>query len=255
MDKDPILWEECTWPEIRDLTERTKMVIIPFGSTEQHGYHLPLNTDTETVYYIAKRVSAETRVPVAPPLPYCCSQGHIGFPGTMTLRSETLTHVTQELCQSLYKTGIRKILLLNGHMYNIGPLLSARENLKDILPDLLIKTMNYWDVLSAEFSKLDAEDCPVVFGRPVNIHGNISETAYMLAIRPDLVKMDRAVNDPGYQSHFDYPFNQVSKTGAIGTRITEATADRGNRIIDAAVEGLCQYVRAQMEEGPKYPPE
>src|SRR5262244_1583471 len=78
-----ILWEEFNWKDIEKLTTRMKMVIIPIGSCEQHGPHLPLDTDTIDCYEVAKRVSAKTGVPVIPPLVYGCSQSHGDFPGTL----------------------------------------------------------------------------------------------------------------------------------------------------------------------------
>lgn len=103
------------------------MVIVPVGACEQHGPHLPLAVDTIGCYEIAKRVSGKTGVRVVPPMMYGCSQSHGKFPVTLSIRPETMTRMICEIAEWLYKSNIRKILLLNGHMWNWCPLYSARE--------------------------------------------------------------------------------------------------------------------------------
>jgi creatinine amidohydrolase len=108
-----ILWDDLSWKDIQKLTQGMKMVIIPIGACEQHGPHLPLSVDTIDCYEVAKRVSAKTRVPVIPPLTYGCSQSHGNFPGTLSLRPETMIRMICDIVEWLYRSGIRKILLLN----------------------------------------------------------------------------------------------------------------------------------------------
>ena len=86
----PILWEELSWKGIEKLTQHMNMVIVPVGACEQHGPHLPLAVDTIDCYEIARRVSAKIQVPVIPPLIYGCSQSHGNFPGTLSIRPETM---------------------------------------------------------------------------------------------------------------------------------------------------------------------
>ena len=93
----PILWEELTWKDVNVLTKTMKMAIIPTAACEQHGPHLPLSVDTIDCYEVAKRVSAKTGVPVVPPLTYGCSQSHGNFPGTLSLRPETMMKVICEI--------------------------------------------------------------------------------------------------------------------------------------------------------------
>ncbi len=114
-----ILWDELSWKDVEEITKNIKMVILPIGACEQHGPHLPLGVDTIDCYEIAKRVSAKTGVPVIPPIIYGVSQSHGKFPGTISIRPETMIKMICEICEWLYNnSGIRKILLLNGHMWN-----------------------------------------------------------------------------------------------------------------------------------------
>ena len=245
---NPILWEELTWKDVDRLTKTMKMAIIPTAACEQHGPHLPLAVDTIDCYEVAKRVSAKTGVPVVPPLTYGCSQSHGNFPGTLSLRPDTMMKVICEIAEWLYKSRIRKILILNGHMWNWGPIYSARENLRYDFPELQVRVLNWWEVTPATMSKL-VEDCPVF---PSYIHANISETACVLAARPDLVDMQKVVDEHDYETFFEYRMDQYSKSGVVGRGATKATAELGEKLFTMVVDALVPMVKnALTEEKPK----
>jgi creatinine amidohydrolase len=245
---NPILWEELTWKDIDRLTKTMKMAIIPTAACEQHGPHLPLAVDTIDCYEVAKRVSAKTGVPVVPPLTYGCSQSHGNFPGTLSLRPDTMMKVICEIAEWLYKSRIRKILILNGHMWNWGPIYSARENLRYDFPELQVRVLNWWEITPATMSKL-VEDCPVF---PSYIHANISETACVLAARPDLVDMQKVVDEYDYETFFEYRMDQYSKSGVVGRGATKATAELGEKLFTMVVDALVPMVKnALTEEKPK----
>src|ERR671923_315181 len=168
----PVLWEELSWKDIENLTKTMKMVIVPIGACEQHGPHLPLAVDTIDCYEIAKRVSSKTGVPVIPPLMYGCSQSHGKFPGTVSIRPETMIRMICEIAEWLYNSNIRKILLLNGHMWNWGPLYSARENMRYDYPDLQVKVLDWW-ATTPDIMAQSTKDCPAlpsyVPDPPINI--------------------------------------------------------------------------------------
>ena len=239
-----ILWEELTWKDVKKLTKNMKMAIIPTAACEQHGPHLPLAVDTIDCYEVAKRVSAKTGVPVVPPLVYGCSQSHGNFPGTLSLRPETMMKVICEIAEWLYKSEIRKILILNGHMWNWGPIYSARENLRYDYPDLQVRVLNWWETTSKTMDKL-VEDCPVF---PSYIHANISETACVLAARPDLVNMEEAVNEDDYETFFEYRMDEYSKSGVVGRGATKATAELGEKLFGVVVDALVPMVKNALEE-------
>jgi creatinine amidohydrolase len=119
------------------------MVILPVGAVEQHSLHLPLNVDYLLPDQIARAVSAETGVPVMPPIPYGHSSNHAGFPGTFSLRPETLQLVVEELCGWVYDCGFRKVLFLNGNLPNQFPLQCAVINLITKHPDFRLRTLNW----------------------------------------------------------------------------------------------------------------
>jgi creatinine amidohydrolase len=244
----PILWEELTWKDVDKLTRTMKMAIIPTAACEQHGPHLPLSVDTIDCYEVAKRVSERTGVPVVPPLTYGCSQSHGDFPGTLSIRPETMTRMICEIAEWLYRSRIRKVLILNGHMWNWGPIYSARENLRYDFPDLQVRVLNWWETTPNTMAKL-VEDCPVF---PSYIHANIAETACVLAVRPDLVDMTEAVDEEDYETFFEYRMDHYSKTGVVGRGATKASAKLGQELFQMVVDQLVPMVeKALAEKNPR----
>lgn len=241
---NPILWEELTWKDVDKLTKTMNMVIIPTAACEQHGPHLPLAVDTIDCYEVAKRVSAKTGVPVVPPLTYGCSQSHGNFPGTLSLRPDTMMKVICEISEWLYRSRIRKILILNGHMWNWGPIYSARENLRYDFPELQVRVLNWWETTPTTMSKL-VEDCPVF---PSYIHANLSETSCVLAARPELVNMREAVDEDDYETFFEYRMDQYSKSGVVGRGATKSTPELGEKLFTMVVDALVPMVKNALNE-------
>jgi len=238
----PILWEELSWKDIEELTRETKMAILPVAATEQHGPHLPLCVDTLEGYEIAKRISSRTRIPVLPPIVYGCSQGHGSFPGTLSVRPETLSRVVREICEWLYKSGIRKVILLNCHAWNLGPLLSAKEDLRADHLDLQVRVLSPLDIAvrAAKEYVADVDD-------PNHAHGNVAETAEVLSLRPDLVDLSAAVDEQDKPYFFEYRMDQISQSGAIG-KPSNATKEFGERMLEAITAELIPIIELAKKE-------
>ncbi|MGE5561055.1 MAG: creatininase family protein [Chloroflexota bacterium] len=176
---------ECTWQELAARrAEVQDTIIIPIGSTEQHGYHLPLGTDTFAAISLAEAVAEREDVLIAPPLYYGWSPHHMVLPGTITIRPEVLTELVYDVIESLAAHGFRRFVLLNGHrIVNITWLQVAAERAKRQLgvkaviadPAYLSKTL-----VRQGLGKLG--------------HADEIETSHMLVSYPDLVHMDRAVD-------------------------------------------------------------
>ena len=242
----PVLWDELTHPEIRALVETMKMAIVPLGAVEQHGPHLPLLVDYVIVHEVAKRASALTGVPVLPPLQYGFSGSHGSFPGTISLQLETMLQILMDICDWLYRSGVRKILLLNGQGMNRGPLITATEKIATTLgEDLRIKGLFYWDT-SSRARSLMMQKGPHDM---LNLHANKAETAVMLAIRPDLVKMNRVVDEPDVtQAVWHYRKDQMTRSGIMGTGAGEASAALGEEILQGWTEELVIWIEKALEE-------
>jgi creatinine amidohydrolase len=136
----PSVWiQDLTWEEVSSYLERERIVIVPVGSTEQHGPAGVLGVDSYVAMTLAEDVAERTGVLVAPPIWYGDSSHHGGFPGTITIRPDTLTLLIRDVARSLAKHGFDRIILLNGHKgSNLPALNSAVRVLHDEeLPEVL----------------------------------------------------------------------------------------------------------------------
>jgi creatinine amidohydrolase len=238
----PVLWEELSWSQIENMIAGgMRTVIWPIGAVEAHGYHLPLLTDALCVDAVAKRVSELTGIPVLPVQTIGVSLGHGRFPGTLSIRPDTLMRIVRDVGDSLYACGVRQLLLLNGHMWNAGTLEAVREELRWDHADLQVKAVSYW--MFGDSSEYN--DCPEA---PQMMHAEFKETAWVLALRPDLVRMEDAVDEEDFHQFWDYRMDQVSSSGVMGRKTTEATAEIGHEIIEITAQALAaDLVRARDE--------
>ena len=125
-----ILWAEMTREDLKAALGQDPVVIVPVGAIEQHGPHLPVDTDANGVYELAVRAAtAQSGVIVAPPIWWGYSHNHRAWPGLITLSSETLIQVVQDICLSIHQQGFRRIIVLNGHGGNRAPLGVAGNDL------------------------------------------------------------------------------------------------------------------------------
>jgi creatinine amidohydrolase len=125
------LLERMTWRQAQAAFARTTFVVVPLGSTEQHGPHLPLGTDFLVAKEMARRVGERTNVIVTPTLPIGYAQYHAVFPGTLSVSEETLTHALIEICENLLRYGATHILFMNGHGGNMVALRRCGEWLRE----------------------------------------------------------------------------------------------------------------------------
>jgi creatinine amidohydrolase len=115
-------WEELSVPEIETLDRDRTVLLLPLGSVEQHGRHLPVGTDTMLASAVSAAASKRLpeRIAVLPPSWYGFSPHHMHFPGTVTLRANTLLSVVEDIVGSLVAHGFKRVVLVNGHGGNIG---------------------------------------------------------------------------------------------------------------------------------------
>ena len=171
------------------MAQRTQdILLLPLGSTEQHTTHLPMGTDTMMAHSVAEsasqRAGEELDLVLAPPLPYGIS-GHHVFAGAASLRPATYHQVLLDLLGSLSESGFSRFFLLNGHGGNHDSLgVVAKSAPLDL--GVSVAVCSYWNTVTGRLSDLgiDADDLPG--------HSGVFETSLMLAVRPDLVHMERA---------------------------------------------------------------
>lgn len=176
----PLILQEMTWADVKEYLKSCDMVIIPMGSTEQHGPHLPLGTDFYEATEISKRISAGTGVIVAPVLMAGYSVYHSGFPGTLSLKPETMEAVLFETAEMLIKYGFRRFMFFNYHGGNniVGSNVIHKINHKTNAIAINIG-------IGAPFARPEED------AAPFDYHAGIGETSIMLYLKPELVKMDR----------------------------------------------------------------
>jgi creatinine amidohydrolase len=177
---------EMTNPEVEAFLKTHHTVIIPTGSTEQHGPHAPLLTDVLIPQEVARRVAPSIGAVVAPSINYALSYPHVGFVGLVHIRIPTFMSLVEDLCHSFAVAGFKRIIFLNGHYDNTYAIAYACANAAEKLPrDVKAFPINYWDGMSREES---AE----FFGLENGLHANAAETSAVLAIDPKLVDLERA---------------------------------------------------------------
>jgi creatinine amidohydrolase len=222
------LLEELCWPDVAAYLEHDDRIILPAGSTEQHGRHLPLGTDAMVPTALAHRLAERTGVLVAPTLAYGMSLHHLGFPGSVSLRPETLAHALEDILRSLYRHGFWRVLLLNGHGGNTAPFQVALANVMADLPELAVRVRQWWREPAVD------EVIRETIGEPGLGHADAGETAPMLALFPSLVRLERAQHSPD-TGPIDFLTERVFRErfphGVIGADPRLATAALGERML------------------------
>jgi creatinine amidohydrolase len=178
--QNPLILQKMCWPDVQEYLETCDMVIIPIGSTEQHGPHLPLGTDYYEALAISKLVSARTGVMVAPVVMAGYSVYHSGFPGTLSLKPGTLERVLFETCEMLMKYGFRKFMFLNYHGGNSFIENNVIHRINHTTEAVAVRIG-----IRAPFQKRGKE------AAPLDYHAGTGETSIMLYLKPELVKMGR----------------------------------------------------------------
>lgn len=243
-DRKPLLWDEQTWEEIAAIRAGgVDMAILPVGATEQHGLHLPTGVDTLSARVVAEGVSARTGIPVLPPMPYGCSLGHSKtWPGTLSLRPETLSRMVLEIAGWVESAGFKRIVILNGHVTNWAPLRCALETIRADLPTMRIALRNVWEITTEIRAAYEWDG-------GTNWHANEAETSLLLHLRPDLVRMDKTRDEPNRADScfFSYTVDKESETGVVGFP-SRSDAARGAELLDACVSNLSRQLTAALTE-------
>lgn len=253
---------QLSWPELRSALSR--VCVVPLGSLEQHGPHLPLWTDTAIVSEIARVV--EQRLPgevlLSPAQPVGYSPHHARF-GCMSLDLASYMALIRNLCRSLSDMGFSRVLLLNGHGGNDVPCRAAMCELKVELPDLRIVFASYWTLAAEAFGRIRSSP-PGGMGHACEMETSIMLALYSEQVRLAAVKDDGPVTQGGAQRSGDlHPsalhripdmlraqpyytvrnFDELSATGTVGSP-SHASREKGVLFLDAAVDAVGELVKA-----------
>ena len=255
------IWlQDMTWEQVEQIVEDSlKTIILPFGSTEQHGPHLPVGTDTMVAMTLAEDAAQKTQVPVAPPLWFGWSPHHMILPVTITIRPDILAEIAFDIISSLNHHGFEKFVLINGHrIVNITWLQIAGERAKRELGVKLV----LFD--PAYMSK--SISAALGWGRVG--HAEEIETSHMMYRYPDLVKMDRAIDNPHSEKKLysvDPSFAEdtlcyvpsspeemkilTRKSGGTAGEPSKANVKGGERYHDHLVSRLVEIIRDLQMDG------
>jgi creatinine amidohydrolase len=236
-----LLLEEIGWPDVAEYLERDDRLILVVGSTEQHGRHMTFASDVWVPWEIAVRLSTRTGVLLAPPLNYGMSLHHLGFPGSLSLRPHTLASVIVDLLESAYEHGFLRILILNGHGGNIASIQVALAETLNDLPGLDARLASWWHLPTVEAIFEEA------FPGESGSHADSGETSMILALRPDLVHLDRAEFSPDLPEYGFLTrkvFSEHFPHGVIGADPRRASAEVGQRVLTAAVDAYEKLLRS-----------
>ncbi len=247
------LYAEMSWPEVKEAVEQERVVLLPVGTTEQHGPHLPLAVDVITSQSICERAAAKAPdlALSMPPLVYAFNEHHMDFPGTIAVDPHHFIDYVVDVGTSVARHGFRKLILVNGHGSNVPFLDIAARMITNATPAVCclapwwgIVPKDVWErVRESEFPGGVAHACEI-------------ETSMLLYLRPDLVDMSKAVKEIAFQKSryfwwdltassgvtFQEWFSRYTQTGIVGDP-TLATREKGEVVVKAAVAALVDLVK------------
>lgn len=250
----PLEFSSLTTPQLNAMAKRDAIVIVPVGSTEQHGPHLPVMVDYRLATEVCRRGAikldkAGHPVLVTPTIWTGFAEHHMELGGTITLDYATFYGLIRGVVRSLARDGFKRICVVNGHGGNIAPLTVAISELTVELK-LPLVTFAYWDIATkATKAILEYQD--------KILHACEGETSMMMAVEPDLIDRDRVHEAQGPDQ--DRPeiealvgegvfrwqtLNARSRRGVIGNGAA-ATPDKGERLLEAMSDRLAEVLGTQ----------
>ena len=239
-----------SWTAVKEALgkEPNLRVILPVGSIEQHGPHLPLSTDRLIAEHIAIRVATQLPCILFPTLSIGYSLEHAGFPGTVSLTSHTFSSMILEIANDLFESGFRTLIAINGHGGNKAILDSSITSIKHAHPDLKLYSFTILDIARTKFREIRKSP------RKMIGHADELETSMMLAIVPNLVQMSKAVTEePNFPPQislesedlanvtYGWKTEEVTKSGTIGNPKL-ATPETGRLLLDYVVQTISSII-------------
>lgn len=237
------------------------IAVLPIAAVEQHGPHLPTGTDTLIaeghVKRVVDRLPADLPALFLPVQAVGKSNEHISSPGTLTLGWETVTQAWIDIGNSVARAGVKKLILVTSHGGNV-PIMDIVAREMRIRHDMLCVATSWSRLGFPEGLYTDVE-------RKYGIHGGDMETSVMLALRPDLVRMDKAEDFRSTQQNFEQEFKHLRVHGQIqfGWKAQDlnvagtvgdasiATAEKGDKTLDYAADRFVELLRDVQACGPE----
>jgi len=232
-------WEYLNMPDFEARRQKTQTVIVPVGSLEEHGPHLPLGTDTFHALEVARRVALTKEVVVAPPLFYGMCRSTREHPGTVSLSGDTLRALMLNLGREFHRQGLKVQVYVSGHAggTHMAAIVEAGEILLAELPEVRVAVVNLLDLLR----EILAEK-PGLVKTKGDSHAGEVETALMLAAYPHLVKGTAPPEWPSFPKYVLVRDKRRYWESGVWGDPSQATAAQGEKILEAEALRLAQVI-------------
>jgi creatinine amidohydrolase len=230
-----------SWPQVESYLARSRFVIVPIGSTEQHGPNGLIGTDFICAEAIAAGVGETIDALVAPTINVGMALHHMAFPGTISYRPETLIAIIGDYVRSLHAHGFRGVLFLNGHGGNIATGAAAMSGLREVLPEMKLWWTNWWEATGVVARGRE------LFGEREGGHATPSEVSVTMAVHPGAVTpIEGPLDIESCRSRGiagSARFREMYPDGRMGSDPSLARQEHGEELLGLAVAGLADRAR------------
>ncbi|HWO77446.1 MAG TPA: creatininase family protein [Bacillus sp. (in: firmicutes)] len=227
-----------TRDEVAAAIEEFPVAILPLGATEQHGHHLPLGVDIFLAESLSKIICEQTGAILLPSLPFGYSWVWRDIPGTVSLQQHHVEAVIKDIAHSLNRYGVKTLILVNGHDSNNSSMKYATRELLDEV-DMDVIYLFYPDIQHVMKQYCDSETWHGM------IHACEFETSLMLAVKPELVDMSKAVKEypekPPLYGRSTMSLGDLSKSGVFGDA-TLASKEKGEKLLQIFADKMVELV-------------
>ncbi len=229
-------WEEYTYTEIQEIINDDPLVILPVGSVEAHGNHLPLNTDMLQPLWLAEKIAMTMNALILPPVHYGWTESLSSFPGTISIGFDTLYLLVRDILSEVLRHGVRKILVLSGHASgnHMAALRLACEEVNKEYDDAKLMLLSDYYIAYQYRGKLVPGD---------DGHAGVIETSRIMAIRPELVKQDyKFKKNPSGKYMIVVDYSKIVPYATFSDP-SGASAELGKKLNEMILEELIKIIK------------
>jgi len=252
--RDGLVLADLTWQELNEVRDLVDLVLIPVGSTEQHGPNLAMKMDHAAAFEFSRRASARMapRLLVAPAIPWGVSQHHMNFPGTITLSPDTFIQVILEVIQSLQHHGFERFLIVNGHGGNNAAMEIATIRARTDLETPFVGACTLYNFIDPTVEKkyettghgghaCEMETSVAMYMLPEIVRESSLEAGDLTELMTDFRKdMKR------YGVTIPFAFDEYTLNGALGDA-TLASIEFGRDLIESGLDNFCTFVEKLLD--------
>ncbi|AHI05849.1 creatininase [Bdellovibrio bacteriovorus W] len=236
--------QEMSWPQVEAYLKEKQTIIVPVGSTEQHGPNGLIGIDYMAAWHIAQAAGLQSKILVAPPLCFGMAVHHMAFAGTMSLSPSTYVLVLTELIQGLMKHGFKRILFVNGHGGNIAPITTAFCQAQMDNERVDLQLINWWHL--PEVREYEEK----VFGDENGFHATCGEISVTMYTHPEAyAKMPSMDFQPTVAKH-QWPmspqlFRETFPDGRMGSNPSLSSSKHGEVLFNLAVNAISRRLEVK----------